>query len=68
MTAEEFFKTRMKGEPLDDDFVIDMLIEFGEMVVDLCLEKAEVDLDVTYRGCTISDTSILNVKDLIQFG
>lgn len=64
MKAADFYeKFFYIGEDRDD--IIEALKKYGEIIVDLCLEKAELDLYGGYKKSCISDTSILNVKELL---
>jgi len=55
-TAEEFFQRELSGEPLTQESVIEGLIEFAKLHVQIALEEVQNKLEY-YEGCNL-------IKDL----
>ena len=65
MTAKEYFKKHLSGEPLHQDVVIEAMIEFAKLHVEAALKEAEKET-IKYISKTIIELNMYNKNSILN--
>ena len=65
MTAEEYFKKHLSGEPLHQDVVIEAMIKFAKYHVEAALKEAEKET-IKYISKTIIELNMYNKNSILN--